>query len=195
MRMCDHDVMTGTPQDAGLAHQTELYGAPLGDSVRQVTATLGISQAAVARTLGVSAPMLSQLVSGQRVKLGNPQAVQRLQALLGLVDEVRAGLAHHEVGGRLEAIRDQGPTTLTRTRSAAPGDADGPVDVVPQLVSRLLRAVASGRELAGAAEVLDREGYAELATLLRAYGGDDPSAAARHYDGVRALLSPGSPST
>lgn len=174
--------MAAAEQDAGREQQTRLYGAPLGDTVRTVTAALGISQAAVARTLGVSAPMLSQLVSGQRVKLGNPQAVQRLQSLLRLVEEVRGGLAHNEVAARLEAIRDEGPTTLTRTRATAL-DEEAPV-----VVGRLLRAVASGRELAGAADVLDREGYAELATVLRVYGGDDPAAAARHADGVRHLL-------
>lgn len=70
--------------EANLRQQAELYGRPLGEIVREVTTALGTSQAHVAEVLGMSAPMLSQLSSGRRVKIGNPQAVSRLQALVEL---------------------------------------------------------------------------------------------------------------
>jgi transcriptional regulator with XRE-family HTH domain len=61
--------------------QRELYGAPLGDRVRRLTAALGISQARLARTLGISPAMLSQLVSARRVKIGDPAVLARLLML------------------------------------------------------------------------------------------------------------------
>jgi transcriptional regulator with XRE-family HTH domain len=65
----------------GMHRQTERYGAPLADPVRHITKTLGISQARLARVLGISAPMLSQLMSGQRISLADPTALTRLRAL------------------------------------------------------------------------------------------------------------------
>lgn len=61
--------------------QRQLYGAPLGDRVRRLTTGLGISQARLARTLGISPAMLSQLVSGRRVKIGDPAVLARLMML------------------------------------------------------------------------------------------------------------------
>ncbi|PZU44214.1 MAG: hypothetical protein DI571_07815, partial [Arsenicicoccus sp.] len=55
-----------------VAAQVELYGEPLADVVARLTAGLGLSQAQLARTLGMSPPMLSQLGSGKRAKIGNP---------------------------------------------------------------------------------------------------------------------------
>ena len=45
------------------SRQRELYGAPLGDRVRRLTAGLGITQGRLAQTLGVSPAMLSQLAN------------------------------------------------------------------------------------------------------------------------------------
>lgn len=160
-------------QAANLAQQAELYGAALGDTVREVSAALDLSQAAVARALGLSAPMLSQLVSGQRIKIGNPQAVQRLQSLLALATEVREGLAHDQIAPRLEAIRMQAAGTLTQSRSPAPD--------VPTALSQLLRTIASGRELSSAANLLDEAGHGEIAALLRIYGTGPAQEAAEHY--------------
>ncbi|MEJ7833016.1 MAG: hypothetical protein WKF79_08890 [Nocardioides sp.] len=168
--------------EATLAQQAALYGATLRDSVRRVTEILGISQAAVARTLGVSAPMLSQLLSGQRIKFGSPLAVQRLRSLLDLADEIEAGLPHEQVGRRLEAIGRENSTTLTRRRPTGPSD-------VPAAVGALLRAVASGRQLAAASECLDAD-FPELATVLRVYGTGSPAEARAHFEGVAHLVQP-----
>lgn len=172
--------MTHASQRAhNLAQQRELYGAPLGDTVRSVTATLAISQAAVARTIGISAPMLSQLASGERIKLANPQAVERLHSLLELTRQVDAGLPHEQVAVQLSAIEQDHTSTLTRARDQA---AD-----LPAQLSRLLRAVASGRELAAAADLLRLE-HPALAEVLRVYGTGAPRDAAAHYATIAVLM-------
>jgi len=48
--------------------QIEWYGEPLGDRFGRLLARLSLSQAQLAGVLGLSAPMLSQLMSGQRSK-------------------------------------------------------------------------------------------------------------------------------
>ena len=61
--------------------QRNWYGEPLGALFRKLIDDLGLNQARLAGVLGLSAPMLSQLMSGQRAKIGNPAVVQRVQAL------------------------------------------------------------------------------------------------------------------
>ena len=167
-------------RSANLAQQTQLYGAPLGQCVRSVAEPLGLSQAGVARILGVSAPMLSQLMSGQRIKIGNPLAAQRLQALLRLAEEVRLGLPAERVPARLEDIQGDATGTLTAARAGAGSE-------LPAAFTRLLRAVASGRELAAAADTL-QQNYPDLAEVLRVYGTGGPEQAERHYASVLHLL-------
>ena len=41
----------------------------------------GITQRRLAQVLGLSAPMLSQLISGRRIKIGNPAVYERLVML------------------------------------------------------------------------------------------------------------------
>jgi hypothetical protein len=159
-------------QHARREQQAALYGAPLSETVRRLTDTLGLTQAGVARVLGVSAPMLSQLVTGQRIKIGNPVAVQRLVSLLGLVDEVERGLAHDRLASRLEEIGSDSTPTLTRP-AASPQPA-------ARQVSRVLQAVASGRELAAAAAAL-QDAHPDLAEVLRVYGLGAPEDAERHF--------------
>lgn len=61
--------------------QRELYGRPLQDRLRALMALYSISQRRLAEVLGVSAPMLSQLMSARRVKMGNPRSHERMIAL------------------------------------------------------------------------------------------------------------------
>ncbi|GAY09407.1 helix-turn-helix domain-containing protein [Pseudonocardia sp. N23] len=66
---------------AARERQRELYGAPVGDRVRRITGGLGITQGRLAHALGLSPAMLSQLVSGRRVKIGDPAVLGRLMLL------------------------------------------------------------------------------------------------------------------
>lgn len=99
--------VTDSPtQDHHRAQQRALYGAPLGELIGTVAAQLGLTQAKVAKVLGVSAPMLSQLMSAQRVKFGNPSAVQRLQSLMHLAERA-AELVPEELHAALDQISEE----------------------------------------------------------------------------------------
>ena len=135
--------------------QRELYGSPLGDRVRRLTATLGITQARLARTLGVSPAMLSQLASARRVKIGDPAVLARLLLL-----DQRCAAAPPRGRAAVEALLAEvaGPgcsgrrTTASRGRGA-PVPA-GPVPVGPGPAGTALRAVAPPARLAAAAAAL-----------------------------------------
>jgi hypothetical protein len=89
-----------------LQQQVELYGEPLGEVVRRITGALGLTQGGLAQVLGLSAPMLSQLVSAQRVKIGNPAVVARLRAVSELADlAVAGGIEPEHIARELDGIR------------------------------------------------------------------------------------------
>ena len=67
--------------------QRQLYGEPLGDLAGRIRAALALTQAGLAEVLGLSTPMLSQLLSRQRAKIGNSQVLGRLQAFSELAAE------------------------------------------------------------------------------------------------------------
>jgi len=162
-----------------LVQQRHLYGEPVGVLVRRITVALDLTQSAVSRVLGLSPAMLSQLMSGQRVKIGNPLALARLQALLALAEEAPR-LTRPAVEQRLEEIRASRAQLTTSTALATTSDPGG-------LVRGVLRAVASGRELEQAAQALDAVSPA-LAEVLRVYGTGSDDDAARHLASVAHLL-------
>jgi transcriptional regulator with XRE-family HTH domain len=165
----------GERQVRNRAVQSELYGAPLGDVVEELTAAFGVSRGALAGALGLSAPMLSQLASGHRVKIGNPSAVHRLQRLVGVLPEIRAG--HLDAGEAMRSIEAEDPgQVLTRTSQLVRrrGAAD---------VQQVLRSAASADELAEAASLLE-ERFPELAEVLRVYGTGRNEQALIHFERV-----------
>ncbi len=120
-----------------LQQQVELYGEPLGEVVRRITGGLGMTQGGLAQVIGLSAPMLSQLVSAQRVKIGNPAVVSRLRAVSELTDlAVSGGIEPEHIAHELDGIRAATgaytrPTTAHLARSAAPGQPTGPATGQP----------------------------------------------------------------
>lgn len=140
---------------SNLALQRELYGEPLRDLADRVIGALGLTQGRLAQTLGLSAPMLSQLLSGRRVKIGNPAVVHRLYALLELADEA-PGLAAVDLAARIEAVHEvQGTYATTRTTS----DTE-------EATLAGLREVAGSADLRGAADLLSAD-HPRLSALLR----------------------------
>lgn len=166
------------PVSRNRAHQAEWYGRPLGELVGALLARLGMTQAGLAEVLGMSAPMLSQLMSGQRAKISNPAVLARLLAVQALVDDPGFGRMRPEaVRARLAAIRAEAPTTARNLRLPDPPSADG--DAVGT-VQALLRAVASAAEIETAATRLEAD-LPDLAELLRAYGTGRTDEARAHY--------------
>jgi transcriptional regulator with XRE-family HTH domain len=158
--------------------QRELYGSPLGDRVRRLTAALAITQARLARTLGLSPAMLSQLASARRVKIGDPAVLARLQlldqrcaatpptdraAVDALLDEVRRA--------RLQwTARNPAPARRAAERGGAPAGRRPPGHACPASPADALRALAPPARLAAAAATL-APAFPELAAVLRQAAG------------------------
>jgi predicted transcriptional regulator len=165
--------------------QVEIYGEPLAHLVGRVSASLGLSQARIAGLLGLSQPMLSQLVNAQRVKIGNPVAVQRLQELVALAGEVAAGRVQPaEAEARLTDIGNQARvvtgTTTSSIRAVPPA-------VAARMIQGLLRAVADAGELQDAAAAIEQQ-HPEVAELLRVYGTGRTQDAIAHFESYAHLV-------
>ncbi|MGQ7787122.1 hypothetical protein [Nesterenkonia sp. PF2B19] len=158
--------------------QRAAYGEPLSGIFGRVKQAFGMNQSELAGVLGMSAPMLSQLNSAQRVKIGNPAVLQRLQALDELAEQLDQGAVEPaEIPGRLEGIRS---STGRFTRTTSMVSAEGGDAAVVAGVRHLLRAVASGQQIKEAADQL--EGSAPgLAEVLRTYGLGSVGPALDHY--------------
>lgn len=151
---------------ANRERQRELYGAPLGERVRRLTELLRISQARLARTLGMSPAMLSQLVSGRRVKIGHPVALARFQML----DHRCAALAEPPPAAAVERLLAEVARARWRWVGADPAGRAGAVSSAAAArqpcPSEALRRVCPPGRLAAAAAVLG-PGFPELAEVLR----------------------------
>ncbi|SNR51415.1 helix-turn-helix domain-containing protein [Actinomadura mexicana] len=186
------------------ALQAEWYGEPLGERVRPLLGRLGMSQSGLAGVLGLSAPMLSQLMSGQRAKISNPAVLHRLMA----VEDLVAGpgfdaLTAAGIQARLEEIKAESAATTSGMRGAVSGRVPaGPVPAGPEggaeraaaeparLVQALLREVASAAEIEAAAGlVADR--FPDLAEVLRVYGTGRTSEAEAHFARTVLKQTPG----
>lgn len=129
-----------------LATQRALYGEPLGVIAGRITASLGLTQARLADVLGLSAPMLSQLLSGHRVKIANPLVVARLRALTELTDEA-SGLNAAQLAERLDRIRDSA-VTFTDSGPRSAGVQELRAAAPPEELARLA-ALTTSPALAG----------------------------------------------
>ena len=141
-----------------VAQQREWYGEPLGDRVRRLVVAFDVSQAQLADVLGVSPPMLSQLMSGRRAKIGNPAVLARMVMLERrvLTPEVASG-DPAAIRAALVQVRDSRPTVGRDTLLV---DEDG-----DQAAIQALRKLAEPAELEAAAGLLTDE-FPVLAGLL-----------------------------
>lgn len=170
--------------EANRQAQQAAYGAPLAEVFRALMGDFTLTQAGLARVLGMSPPMLSQLISAQRVKIGNPAVLQRMQALEELAAAVRAGsVSADDLPARLAEIQaSTGQWTRTDAHPGPNGD-----DAVVDGVRNVLRAVASGQELRSAAATLEVS-HPALAEVLRVYGTGPTGPAREHYARHRDLF-------
>jgi transcriptional regulator with XRE-family HTH domain len=136
-----------------LARQTTLYGEPLGARFARLLTSYGIPQSRLAAVIGLSAPMLSQLASGQRVKITNPAVYARL---LRLEDLARRTTDPAVLQAALEDVAASRPTlTAEPTRAVADDERDRAIGYLSR--------IAPPGDLVGAAAATD----GPLAELLR----------------------------
>lgn len=163
--------------------QSQWYGEPLGTLFRKLIEDLGLNQARLATVLGLSAPMLSQLMSGQRAKIGNPAVVQRVQALQELANEVARGdVSAADATARMDDVRrTAGGSVLNTVPAAATGSSQTPVKRVVREIQSLLRSVSDAADIIEASSALAST-HPELAEFLRVYGAGRTSDAVKHYE-------------
>ncbi|MEW2220843.1 helix-turn-helix transcriptional regulator [Streptomyces sp. NPDC006990] len=164
--------------------QSQWYGEPLGTLFRRLIEDLGLNQARLATVLGLSAPMLSQLMSGQRAKIGNPAVVQRVQALQELAAEVARGdISAADATDRMDEIRRTagGSVLNNTTQTTSSGASQTPVKRVVREIQALLRSVSDAADIIEASNAL-APSHPELAEFLRVYGAGRTSDAVKHYE-------------
>ncbi|AOP44860.1 MULTISPECIES: helix-turn-helix domain-containing protein [Streptomyces] len=164
--------------------QRSWYGEPLGALFRRLIDDLGLNQARLAAVLGLSAPMLSQLMSGQRAKIGNPAVVQRVQALQELAGQVADGsVSAAEATDRMEEIKKTaGGSVLNNTAQQTSSTGATTVRRVVREIQSLLRSVSDAGDIIDAANTLAPT-HPELAEFLRVYGAGRTADAVAHYEG------------
>ncbi|GAB3477502.1 helix-turn-helix domain-containing protein [Amycolatopsis cihanbeyliensis] len=156
--MEDHKIV-----QRNIALQREWYGEPLGDRVRRLVVAFDVSQAYLAEVLGISAPMLSQVMSGRRAKIGNPVVLARMIMLERkiLTPEVASG-KRTALKAALEDVRESRPTVSRDTVPVGGGVDD-------QAVLTALRDIAEDENLVDAADRLDPD-FPAIADVLRRAG-------------------------
>ncbi|MFJ6797545.1 helix-turn-helix domain-containing protein [Streptomyces sp. NPDC091268] len=163
--------------------QRSWYGEPLGALFRRLIDDLGLNQARLAAVLGLSAPMLSQLMSGQRAKIGNPAVVQRVQALQDLAGQVADGsVSAAEATDRMDEIKKtQGGSVLSNSGQPTTSSGAPTVKRVVREIQSLLRSVSAAGDIIEAADSL-APSHPELAEFLRVYGAGRTAEAVAHYE-------------
>jgi predicted transcriptional regulator len=171
--------------------QTQWYGEPLGTLFRRLIDDLGLNQARLATVLGLSAPMLSQLMSGQRAKIGNPAVVQRVQSLQELAAEVSRGeISAADATARMDEIRRTAGGSVLGSVAQSAGTGGGgasqtPVKRVVREIQALLRSVSDAADILDASAAL-ADTHPELAEFLRVYGAGRTADAVKHYESHQA---------
>lgn len=162
--------------ESNRAAQRELYGEPLGEVVDRCRAVLGLTQARVAALLGISAPMLSQVMTGHRIKIGNPAAVQRLRVMLDVAEQVtQERLTVAEAIARVEAAGASGDVLTGTTRGTSAAE-------LAEQVQAVFRRTASAADYLDAAARVETD-HPDIARLLRVYGAGRTDEAAAHLTG------------
>lgn len=143
--------------------QRQWYGEPLGDRVRRLVVAFDVSQAFLADVLGISPPMLSQVMSGRRAKIGNPAVLARLIMLERkiLTPGVAAG-DQEAIAAAMQDVRESNPTVGRDTFPVYAGIDE------PTLLAAL-RDIAENENLVEAADCLE-DGFPAIADLLRRAG-------------------------
>ncbi len=151
-------------ESAGQA-QIELYGATWAARFGTLRKAYGLSQGALAAVVGLSAPMVSQLVSGQRVKISNPSVLARIVRLEEFLTEPGVSQGDRAAISRvLESLSSSTPVLRTTTVSTSANR---------ETAVAWLRDNASAQDLEALAEVAHLRGARALALTLEDAAGAD----------------------
>ncbi|MFT4052086.1 DNA-binding protein [Microbacterium sp.] len=142
----------------GRRAQRELYGDTLDVRLGAIMRDYGIPQRRLAAVLGLSAPMLSQLISARRVKIGNPLAYERMVTLERRAQEARTGAGETV----LEEVTASDITTTTQQRI----HGETRESETPSLARQVRDHVGTSELAAACAALRDVPGVAVLAALL-----------------------------
>jgi len=157
------------PGGPTVTRQVDLYGLSWSDRLHRLMAAYRLTQARLAAVIGLSAPMLSQLISGQRVKISNP-------AVYGRVVGLEEQLAHPGVQAGdpavlakvLDEVAASHPalTTMTMRQDYSAGSGERPgMDGDDSLPARL-STMASSDQLRETARAAVAGGAAALGAVL-----------------------------
>ncbi len=142
------------------ARQTEIYGESWAVRLRRLMDAYGVSQARLAAVIGLSAPMLSQLISGQRVKISNPAVYGRIVGLEeALADPAFATRQPEQIADLLDRTAASQPVLSTRVAAGAVESTAGPA------LADALAALAGPGALTAAADAVRRTAPALAAVL------------------------------
>ena len=151
--------------DSAAQAQIDLYGATWASLFGILRNAYGLSQGALAAVVGLSAPMVSQLVSGQRVKISNPSVLARIVRLEECLTEpsVLAG-DRTAIADVLESISSSTPVLRTTTVSTTASR---------ETAVAWLRENGTAENLEALAEVAHLRGARALALALEDAAGAD----------------------
>ncbi len=139
-----------------VTRQVDLYGLSWSERLHRLMASYRLTQARLAGVIGLSAPMVSQLISGQRVKISNPAVYARVVRLEELAGSPRVAAGDPaEIARVLADVTAATPTLTTVTVPSPPGGSGDREQVVrylagtaPPTVLRTAAAAVAGTELA-----------------------------------------------
>ncbi len=150
------------------AQQLQMYGENWADRFGRLLRGYGISQSRLAGVIGLSAPMLSQLISGQRVKISNPAVYGRVVRLEEqLADPAVQSGDPGQLGRLLDEVASSHPalTTMTVGQGALPASAPPNTTAADSFVVRLA-SLANRDQLRATARAAAATGAADLAAAL-----------------------------
>ena len=180
--------MSGQPpptvhQQSVNAQQLQMYGENWSDRFGRLLRGYGISQSRLAAVIGLSAPMISQLITGARVKISNPAVYGRIVRLEELLASPLANTA--DEGQRARILDEVAASHPALTTVSVPIGASHPLPQQPQqfpvapapadraVALSYLSGLADATTLRETAAAAQRIGGAALAALLAEAGDPD----------------------
>jgi len=156
------------------AQQLQMYGENWADRFGRLLRGYGISQARLAAVIGLSAPMISQLITGARVKISNPAVYGRIVRLEELL--ATPGTDRADAAVRIRILDEVAASHPSLTTVSVPVESSRPIPEQGQrpgnagddraIALRYLNGLAAPEILRGSAAAAERLGGGALAELL-----------------------------